>query len=257
METFLWVLLALIPVISWFIPVKNAISPILVSLSPAFTDIVLLMIAIKMIGNEAWLAICRSIRWPGVQLLSLAIAFPCGVFALISTSQFLLQLFKWSIHRSDGLGVLQISSYFMLPKIGLLLFIPLAFCEELVFRALLQPRFVARYGIFRGIFLVGVVFAFAHVSTDFSAWYSDALVVVKLALRLCESMAISFVTGWLTLRTGSVFPAAVAHGLLNVLGVSPFGPQFLMIGPLISLLLAILACTLFLYWPVQTHSERN
>ena len=74
----------------------------------------------------------------------------------------------------------------MLPKIGLLLFLPLAFCEELVFRALLQPRFVVRYGIPRGVFLVGVVFAFAHLSTDFSAWYSDALVVTKLGLRLSD-----------------------------------------------------------------------
>jgi hypothetical protein len=92
------------------------------------------------------------------------------------------------------------------------------------------------------------------LSTDFSFFFTDGLVLVKLGLRLLESLGLSFVVGWLTIRTGSVIPAGVAHGLFNILGFSPFGPRFPGIGPLIDLSWGMAAYALFRYWPRQTRS---
>ena len=67
-------------------------------------------------------------------------------------------------------------------------------------------------------------------------------------------LALGYVLSWLTLRSGSIFPAAVAHTFYNVL-VSDFGPPFpgktiVWVG-----LWAVLACFLFRYWPVQVANE--
>lgn len=272
-QSFLWVLLALLPLILWFwfppvmnfilgyfifshLPVVKGIDIVTLSANAA-TDLIIAVIAIRMIGKEAWGALRRSLRWPTTEGLSLAVAFPVGIAALISVGQFLLELFRWAAHLSDRLGAPEFGSYFTLPNIGLFSLLFLAFTEEIIFRGVLQPLFIRRYGPVRGIFLVGMTFAAAHFSTDFSAGYTDALVILKVCLRLIISLALSFVVGWLTLRSGSVLPAAIAHGLANVLGSSPFAPAFAGIGPLTDLLWAVLAYVLFRYWPVQTETTQE
>jgi membrane protease YdiL (CAAX protease family) len=65
-------------------------------------------------------------------------------------------------------------------------------------------------------------------------------------------MALNFVLAWLTLRSQSVLPAAIAHTLYNVLVFSPNGPQFAGKGVLRVALWAALAYLLFRYWPVPS-----
>jgi membrane protease YdiL (CAAX protease family) len=269
-ESFLWVLLALLPLIFWFwlppvmsfimyyfvfshLPVFKNMDIAAVSAQNIAPELIIVVVAVWMIGKEAWAALRRSLRWPGLRGLALAIAFPVGIAALIALGQFLFDLLHWGAHLSDRLRPPEVGSYFTLPGVGLLALLPPAFCEEIIFRGLLQPRFIRRYGAVRGIFLVGIAFAALHFSTDFSTGFTDGLVILKLCLRLSECLALSFVAGWLALRTGSVIPGAVAHGLLNILGSSPFAPAFSGIGPLIDLLWAILAYVLFRYWPVQAQ----
>lgn len=266
-QNFLWVLLALLPVISWIFPVMKILYYVIYTHVPGFkkitgsselfvTDAVIILIAVLMIGREARDALRRSLRWPAAGCLALAVAFPVGIAALISVGQFLFDLLRWAAHRSDGLRPSHIGSYFNFPSVGLLSLLFVAFSEEIIFRGLLQPRFIRRYGLFRGIFLLGIVFAAAHLSADFSTNFTDALVILKLCVRLAGALPLCFVAGWLTLRSESVLPAAVAHGLLNILGFSPFGPTFAGIGPLIDLLWAALAYALFRYWPVQIQTAK-
>ena len=64
-------------------------------------------------------------------------------------------------------------------------------------------------------------------------------------------ITLSFVLGWLTLETGSILAAALAHTFYNVLIVSDLGPPFhgkdwLRLG-----LWAALGWALFRYWPVK------
>ena len=71
----------------------------------------------------------------------------------------------------------------------------------------------------------------ADFNQDLSIRFTDGLVIAKLCLCLIDALALSFVAGWLTLRTGSVLPATLAHGLMNVFGGAPLGPVFPWIGP--------------------------
>src|SRR6266403_5193022 len=74
---------------------------------------------------------------------------------------------------------------------------PSAF-EEMIFRGLLQRRSVQRYGTYRGIFFVGIVWAAFHFSSDFAfARVTDQETILKLASRIFTCLAPSYVLGWL------------------------------------------------------------
>jgi membrane protease YdiL (CAAX protease family) len=173
--------------------------------------------------------------------------FPVGIATVIAAGELLVGLLGWATFSSDSRP----------QDVGLLWFLPFALCEEIIFRGILQPLFVRRYGVIRGIFLVGIFFGAAHFDQDFSVGFTDGLVITKICLRLFGALALSFVAGWLTLRTESVFPAAVAHGLMNTLGSAPLGPSFAGIGPAIDLLWAALAFALFRYWPVRPEAAEK
>ncbi|MFZ0970265.1 MAG: type II CAAX endopeptidase family protein [Candidatus Acidiferrales bacterium] len=271
-ETFLWIFLALIPLICWVwlphvaklfpdvfvfshFPNFDGIGVADVSSANFILDSVIIAIALHVIGKEAWNAIRSSLCWPSLVGITLAVAFPVGVSALISVTHFLA--LSSAARLSGGIKSPVCALYFRLPSIGLFALVPVALAEEVIFRGLLQPLFIRRYGLFRGIFLVGIVFAAGHLSADMTGAHTARVVVVRLCLRLIESLVLSFVFGWLTIRTGSVLPAALSHGLFNILGLSPFGPTFFGMGIVIDLLLAAIAFVLFRYWPVQAQTAEE
>ena len=272
-ERFLWVLLTLLPLILlfWFPPVMRfvlgyfifshlpALKGIdIVSISAnATTDAIIVFIAIRMIGEKAWNALRRSLRWPPGECVALAVVFPVGIAAITSVGQFLFELFRRTSHHYDKLPLSPFGAYFTLPSISLFLWFFPAFTEEIIFRSLLQPLFVRRYSPIRGIFLVGIIFAAAHFSTDFSADYTAGLVGTKLCFRLILSVGFSFALGWLTLRSGSVFPAAISHGLFNILISSSPANTFSGISFVTGLLWMALSYALFSYWPIQLKKPDN
>jgi membrane protease YdiL (CAAX protease family) len=267
-EIFLWVLLGLFPMTRWLHWTDLVFSFIREHL-PAFKDLgaqaaqlfvvdaTTVLIAIWVIGRKAWDDFRRVLSWPPVGSFILAILFPLGIAVLLSGGQLLVAMLHWIAYRSGGQSIPEMSRHVTVPGAGLLIFLLPALCEEIIFRGILQPHFVRRYGALRGVFLVGLVFAAAHFRGDFSVWYTDGMVILKLFARLGGTVPLSLVVGLLTLRTGSVLPAAVAHGLANVLGSSPLGPTFLGIGPMGDLLWAVLAYVLFRYWPVETKTPHG
>jgi membrane protease YdiL (CAAX protease family) len=110
--------------------------------------------------------------------------------------------------------------------------------------------------MYRGIFFVGIVWAAFHFFSDFSfTRATDLMVLEHLGTRLFMCETLSFVLGWLTLRSKSVIPAAVAHALYNVVVFSSFGPPFpgkdiVRIG-----LWGVLAYALFRYWPAKAEDS--
>jgi membrane protease YdiL (CAAX protease family) len=272
-EKFLWVLLALIPLVLWIwfptvmdfvfyylifvhFPAKANFDMALFATKNFATDMVIAGIAVWMTEKDTWNALRRSFRWPAPGEFALAVGFPVGIAALISIGELLFDVFRRAVHPTGGLGLSQIQSYFALPRADMFWFLLVALSEEFIFRGLLQPRFVRRYGPLRGIFLLGIVFAAMHLSTDFSVERSYRLngwlVILMMSLRLISGVGMSFVAGWFTLRTGSVLAAAVAHGLFDVLIYSALGPG---LGFVLVLVIAWagLACVLFRYWPVQAE----
>jgi len=265
-EIFQWVLLALLPLIRWVFPFALVYSfvraqiPVLFNLTGALIDIIVdlsvILLAIWMVGAEARRSLRRSLRWPPLLGLVLGLLFPVAISVIISGGQSILYFIR---SYSSPTMFYPWRLFFALPSIWQLgLVLPFALFEEVLFRGILQPHFIHRYGILRGIFLLGIVFAAAHVGQDFcyqdfSYALSDGLVVLKLVVRVTLRLTLSFVASWLTLRNGSVLPATIAHGLMNVLGSSPLGPPFQAIALVTEVLWAALAYLLFRYWPV--HEE--
>ena len=70
-------------------------------------------------------------------------------------------------------------------------------------------------------------------------------------------IAQSFVLGWLTLESGSVLAAALAHTFYNVLIESGLGPIFPGKYLVTVSLWAVLGWILFRYWPVRTKGEEG
>jgi len=220
-------------------------------LAPVLESLVAYGVLVCFLWREEKQTIKQSIRWPDAKNLLLAGAFAIGIDVTISIGQYLPERAQWAAHNFRRFGPPMFETYFSSPDPWLFLLLFGALCEEIVFRGLLQARFIQRYGLYRGMFLVGIVWAAYHFFADFSFVHpTNVEVFEKLGFRIFMCVALSFVLGWLTLRAGSVLPAAVAHGFYNVLSNSSLGPPFpgealVRVG-----LWAVLAYILFRYWPI-------
>jgi membrane protease YdiL (CAAX protease family) len=215
--------------------------------------LVLLGIALCVIGRSAGQVLKDTLRLPGEKYALLAAAFSAGIPALIATGQYLFERAQW-VRHDVATAVSEPGAYFNFSDGWLfLLFFP-ALVEEIIFRGWLQPRFVRAYGLYRGIFLVGIVWAAFHFPFDLSfSHFGSWAAIQSVCFRLFTCIALSFVLGWLTLESGSVLAAALAHTFYNVLAYSDLAPPFpgkdlLRVG-----LWAALGWILFHYWPMETE----
>jgi hypothetical protein len=69
------------------------------------------------------------------------------------------------------------------------------------------------------------------------------------------AVTLSFALAWLTLRSGSVIPAAIAHTVYNILIFSGFGIPFAGKSTLRIALWAVLAYILFRHWNVPEEAK--
>src|SRR6267143_5871360 len=149
-------------------------------------------------GKEDRQVIWKTIRLPEPRYAGLSVAIPIGIAVLLSTGQYLFDRAQWAAHNFGNIDPPQFGSYFTLPDPWLLLLFFPALFEEMIFRGLLQHRSVQRYGTYRGIFFVGIVWAAFHFSSDFAfARVTDQETILKLASRIFTCLALSYVLGWL------------------------------------------------------------
>ena len=222
-------------------------------LSPITEEAIVLGVALCIMGRDGRESVRSSIRLPDLRSFLLAVAFPTSIDVFISSGQYVLERAQWAAH---DFGPPQLGSYFKVPHILLLLLIFGAFFEEVIFRGFLQTRFIHGYGLYRGIFLVGVIWAAFHFFSDFSfSSFTDQEVLAKLGFRMFMCVALSFVLAWLTLRSQSVVPAAVSHALYNALVFSPIGPTFVGKNVLRVALWTVLAYVLFRCWPPPAEGK--
>jgi membrane protease YdiL (CAAX protease family) len=212
-------------------------------------------------GKENRQVIWSMTRLPEPRHAALGLSLPIGIAALISTAQYLLVRAQWAAHGFASEVPPTLGSFFNLPDPWLYLLIFSAFFEEMIFRGLLLRRFIDRYGVHRGIILVGIVWAAFHFHSDVSfsrATIAGAFTILGARVAMC--LVLNYVLAWLTLRFSSVLPAALAHAFYNVLVFSEFDPPFPGKNALRLGLWAILACILFRYWPVperQNSAEQS
>lgn len=142
-------------------------------------------------------------RWPIWVWVAAAVATPfVGLVSSLVVSEFtdeseslknLTEAFR--VHGQSG---------FLLP-IALLIGLAPAVCEEVLFRGFLQPRLTRLLWFWPGL---GVVLA----SLAFAAFHVDPVHVVAV-------FPLGLWLGFLSYRSGSIFPAVIGHFVNNVLSV--------------------------------------
>jgi len=259
-QALIWVLVGPLFLTTAFILVPVAFSSQFLHYfqSPWFTELgsgtqmlIVVGIALCVIGRSAAPMLRNALRLPGEKNALLAAAFAIGIPLLISAGEY---LWEWAQMTRHDVGTFtwEPGTYFHFPEAWLLLLFFPALFEEIIFRGLLQPRFVQRYGLHRGIFLVGIVWAAFHFPSDLSFSHLGFWGAIQsVCFRLFTCIALTFVLGWLTLETGSVLAAALAHTFYNALNFSELGPPFPGKNLLCVALWAASAWILFRYWPAR------
>ncbi len=100
-----------------------------------------------------------------------------------------------------------------------------AFGEETGWRGYMMPRLSERFGIKKAVLIGGVIWGVWHApltamghnyGTDY--WGFPWL---GIAAMCCFCIVMGCLLTWLTFKTGSVWPAALAHGALNAVAGAP------------------------------------
>lgn len=130
-----------------------------------------------------------------------------------------------------------------------------AFGEEFGWRGYLLPKLVPLGGR-KAVVIVGVIWGVWHWPTitmghNYGLGYAGAPWLGYLAF-VWFTTASGIVLGWLTLRTGSVWPAAIGHGAINA--IFSFGRRYLSgdahpaLGPEMSGVIAASVWAIFAVW---------
>lgn len=93
--------------------------------------------------------------------------------------------------------------------------------EEWGWRGWLLPRLVSTNGVFTGLLLSGAVWGVWHAPLTLLGYNYPRLGSWAALFFIGFCVLAGVLLGWLRLRTGSVWPAVVAHGSLNA--VAPAG----------------------------------
>jgi membrane protease YdiL (CAAX protease family) len=230
-----------------------------VALAELFTQLVitvsfvaLLLLALK---ADAPGLLRATLKVPPIQTIALGVVFPLIVISIPVLVKFAIARLQWA---RAGYGQLEppvLVNFFGRFEWAFLLMIISALAEEIAWRGYLQRCLISRYGLYRGIFFVGVVWGAFHFASDFGANTHLIHFVSGVPGRLVNCVAWGFVLSWLTLRSGgSVVPAGISHGLANALLVSGWmgGGSPWWLYPM----WALLAFVLYRYWPPSAVPAR-
>jgi membrane protease YdiL (CAAX protease family) len=203
-------------------------------------------------GNEKFATFSRSLRIPHAKWVALAILFPLAVGSAVPVSEFFVYRIRGPAHYPSNYPS-ELSGHFPTFEWGYLFFIVSALAEEIAWRGYLQPKFIRRFGPYRGIFLVGIVWGALHFPWSFSGRTNLAMLSIAVVQRLMNCVLWGFVLSWLTLKARSVISAAITHGLMNALYQMNWEAEtslWIIFG-----LWGALAFLLFRFWPPEIEDE--
>jgi membrane protease YdiL (CAAX protease family) len=229
-------------------------------LSSALGAALLLLVALWILGKESRIVAWKAIQLPELRFVLYAALVPVGISASIGAAQYLIDRAHWAAQDFARLSPPQFSSYFGIAQLWQPWLLSLAlgaFAEEIVFRGLLLPALLRRYGIQRGVLLTGIVWAAYHFRSDIYSGLSVGGVLLHLVDRVLICLAMNYVFSWMTLRWRSIIPAAVTHTISNMLvmsGVndaSPWNARFHL------MLWIVLACAFFSFWPLDPEETQT
>jgi membrane protease YdiL (CAAX protease family) len=194
----------------------------------------------------------HMLRFSSLLSYGLALGLPALV---IGISQFAYNCAARWMRGIGGPSVVEGFNLHMIPLDWLVVFIVAALFEEIGWRGYLQPTVVGRFGVRRGILLVGLVWGAFHLSGDLSALAGLDTAITRLATRLLSTTILSVAFGWLRMYSGSFLPVAIMHAGYNILlqdvpgARLPFKPPGAVWATLGAW--ALVGYLLFRYWPLR------
>jgi membrane protease YdiL (CAAX protease family) len=232
--------------------------------SPRFTDYahslvtalldagLLLGLSMYALGRRGRIAARLSLKLPEPRFAAIAFLLPAAAYAIIPAGHLLFARIHWAAYDFGRIGPPQLSTYFDLSKLGqpwiVFLFFG-AFAEEIIFRGVLLPDFIRRYGLHRGIFLTGIGWAAIHFRSDSYARLSVLDVFLVIFMRIIFCLGMNYVLAWMALHWRSIVPAGIAHTVWNMLVLSEVcdrnEARYIDCG-----LWLMIAFCLFRFWPV-------
>jgi membrane protease YdiL (CAAX protease family) len=246
-------LLVFAPVyVSGHVPAKGLgiYSNLVAILEPA----VLLAVAAFSLKRNWRDTIRACLRLPKISDAAVAFAIPVGVTLLLPAARFVFDRVQWAARDFGRYSPPSPFSYFEISNtMHLFVFLTLfeSTAEEIVFRGMMLPQFVRRYGTQRGIFLVGIVWAAIHFRSDSYSRMSFVGVLEQIVVRVGICLVLNYVLSWMTLRQGSVTCAAITHGVWNLLNFVPQRETFPGELGVLTAVLGVIALFLFRFWPIQ------
>jgi len=96
--------------------------------------------------------------------------------------------------------------------------IPQALGEELAWRGYLQNIFTKRFGLIKGLILLGIIWGLFHLPVNLAGYnHPKSPILGGFIYMVITSISLGIVFGWIRIRTGSVWPVAIAHGSYNII----------------------------------------
>ncbi|WP_107658104.1 CPBP family intramembrane glutamic endopeptidase [Nocardia suismassiliense] len=199
--------------------------------------------------RTAWLLV---IAWFGTPLI-LWLAF--GLSALFD-----VYVFEFS--RPEIIAAVIIEAV----TVATLSTLPFALAEELGWRGWLMPQLTGRLGLIGGIVATGVIWALWHAPLTLLGYNYPNLGAWAAVAFIGFCVPFGAILGWLRMRTGSIWPCAVAHAAFNgsamVFGL--FGSTTYAANPLWAGygfvgwgVLTVIAVVLFTCFPVRPVTART
>lgn len=171
----------------------------------------LFLLAVWTLGKNRRNQLLEMARFPPVRILGLAIALPIIAHWLPHVLAYAVDRVAWAQHWSATPDVPYANLYLRVPSMGpyLVLYAFAAVLSEWCWRGCMQPQFVRTFGVYRGFFLLGILYGSAQFLLFPAVLHGLPDFFLHLILQLLWGIIWSINFGWLTLSGGSAWPAAI------------------------------------------------
>jgi len=213
----------------------------------------LFLLVLLALGKDRTATLRCALALPPLKYVAIAALIPLGAASVRPLVSYFLAVNHWFVYEFRS-SFPSLRDYFWAPSATSIWLLLPAFVEEIAWRGYLQPHFVKKYGIMRGIFLVGIVWGAFHFAGDFRSTMTTAGALTHIARRLMETVVQAYVLGWLAIRSRSILPSTVCHAVFNMTVLSGISPASVRNPYWVYVMVwAVVGYVLFRYFPLPPN----